>query len=218
MHDGIPSSEWVDLASSVALRTPTGVRGRRLSIGSGAPGAARLATLDAPALVVGGVILRTVTLGRRTSALLLAAGDLLVEGDREPAPFRARARALIPSAIVVLDAATMARASQVPALSARLAAAADRQTDALVLQALLAQLTSIEERLAVLLPHLADRFGSVSTDGVLLPAFLSHSVLAALVGVRRPSLTTALVAHAEAGSLRRLDDRRWLLAPALAGV
>lgn len=212
------SSDWVDLAAAVGLRVPTGIRARRLDVNAGAPGAARLATLADPALVVRGVVMRTVELGQRTSALLHAPGDLLADAGGEPDPFRVRARALVPSTIVVLDAATIAAATQVPALAVRLAAAADRQTDALALQTLLAQLTSIDERLQVLLPQLADRFGSVSPDGVLLPAFLSHSVLAALIGVRRPSLTTALAALDEAGTLRRSDDRRWLLEPALAGV
>ena len=66
-----------------------------------------------------------------------------------------------------------------------------------------------------LLPPLADRWGVMSAAGVLLPAFLTHSVLAAMLGVRRPSFTTAAHRLAETGAVQRQDDGRWLVDAAL---
>ena len=67
------------------------------------------------------------------------------------------------------------------------------------------------------LAELAERWGVVTPEGVLLPGFLSHSVLAALTASRRPSLTTAMVRLTEAGHIRRLPDRRWAVDPAFLG-
>jgi hypothetical protein len=81
-----------------------------------------------------------------------------------------------------------------------------------MLQLAIGQLSTIEERLEVLIPRLADRWGVVTAHGVVLPAFFSHTLLSALVGVRRPSLTTALASLTDPSLLRRLPDRRWLVA------
>jgi CRP-like cAMP-binding protein len=56
----------------------------------------------------------------------------------------------------------------------------------------LAQIPSLQERLLLTLWHLADRFGRVRGDGVLLPLPLTHDTLADLAAAQRPSVTTAL--------------------------
>jgi CRP-like cAMP-binding protein len=184
----------------------------------GPAGDATLASLRCPALVLGGVILRMVVLGRRTSAQLLGAGDVLPGSADEPEPFAVISRVLRAGRIVPLDPITLQGAAGVPAIALELGDAVHRQAAGLMLQMAIARLTSIEERLQLLLPELAERWGVVTPQGVVLPAFFSHTVLSALIGVRRPSLTTALASLAEPGLLRRLPDRRWLLAPSLAQV
>lgn len=209
----------VDLGYTLGLGVPTGVVAERITIRTGTDGAARLAQVAGlPFLVVDGVVMRNIRLGQRTSAVLHGAGDVLAAERPEPEPFIAWSRALTPSEIVVLDSGLTAAISGVPALLARLVAAVDAQVAQLGLQTLLGQLVSISERLEVLLPELANRWGTVTANGVMLPAFLSHTVLAALIGVRRPSLTTALIELHDAGRLRRLPDRRWQLAPELGGL
>jgi len=210
----------VDLAPALGLPEPARVSAPCLEVGTGAAAAARagLDRLDRPAIVLGGVMLRCVTLGRRTSAALHATGDVMAAGGGEREPFAASWRALAPTRLAVLDRGAMAGVAGFPALSARLAERAIRQADGLGLQFVVSQLVSVEERLRILLPQLADRWGTVTADGVVLPAFLSHTVLAALVGVRRPSLTTALADLVGRGLLSRLVDRRWLLSPAFAGL
>jgi hypothetical protein len=54
----------------------------------------------------------------------------------------------------------------------------------------------------------------VTTEGIALPAFLTHSVLAPIVGARRPSVTTALKRLTESGAVRRDADSRWILSHA----
>ncbi len=211
--------DLVDLGTATGMPIRAGVLARRVVIGPGIQGASLLASAGAdPVLVVEGTILRSVQIGHRTSALLHGAGDVLPGSGFEPRPFRAHARALTTSVVVVLDPPVMAAIARTPALAARVADAVDAQAGLLGVLSLLAQLTSIAERLDVLLPMLANRWGTVGADGVLLPGFLTHSVLSELIGVRRPSLTTALVDLKDRGRLRRLDDRRWLLAPEAAGL
>ena len=213
------SGELVDLGMALGMVGRAGVVARRLAIGPGTGGTARLAGIGAhPALVIEGAILRTTRIGQRASALLHGPGDVLAGSGSEPAPFEARARALTPSIVVVLDPPMLGSIAGAPALATRVSRAVEAQADMLGLQALLGQLTSIAERLDIILPLLAERWGTVSAHGVMLPAFLTHTVLAELIGVRRPSLTTALAELVARGTMRRLDDRRWLLSPEVAGL
>jgi CRP/FNR family transcriptional regulator, cyclic AMP receptor protein len=69
-----------------------------------------------------------------------------------------------------------------------------------------------ELRLLVLFWHLADRFGRVTPTGTLVPLALSHSDLAELIGVARPSVSLSLKELAEQGLVRRnREDKTWLL-------
>jgi len=132
--------------------------------------------------------------------------------------FETRFRALTPCRFAVLDDRVRAVAATQPELASALVAGAVRRAGTLAGQVVLAQLVAIDDRLRILFPSLAERWGRVTAEGVVLPAFLSHTVLSALVGARRPSLTAAVGRLVHEGVVRRLPDRRWLLAPELAAV
>jgi CRP-like cAMP-binding protein len=75
----------------------------------------------------------------------------------------------------------------------------------------------LDERLLFLLWELADRYGTVRTDGIHVPIPMTHEVVSHLVGARRPSVSGALSRLAATGLLTR-DEHGWLLqgeAPAL---
>lgn len=207
----------LDLASELGVQDASRVLVRELSCPRGASGARQLERLG-PAVVVEGAVLRAVALGPRTSAALHGPGDIFSAEAVEPLPFILRCLPLTSVRVVPLDDRAMASIATAPAVASALATRLARQSDELGLQTLITQLVSIEERLGVLLPRLADRWGTVTATGVVLPAFLSHSVLSALIGVRRPSLTTAIAAMGDDSLLSRLPDRRWLVAPDLAGL
>jgi hypothetical protein len=59
--------------------------------------------------------------------------------------------------------------------------------------------------------HLAERWGRVSGDGVIVPLALTHRILGQLVGARRPTVSTALSELAEREELTRRPDGSWLL-------
>ena len=56
----------------------------------------------------------------------------------------------------------------------------------------ISQLVRVDRRLLALFWHLAERWGRVTGDGVLVPLTLSHRMLSQLVGARRPTVSTAL--------------------------
>lgn len=72
-------------------------------------------------------------------------------------------------------------------------------------------IVGLDKRLETLLWHLAERWGRVSTQGVILPLRLSHEFLAKLVGVRRPSVTSAISRLRHQGIVERRADGSWLL-------
>jgi hypothetical protein len=75
----------------------------------------------------------------------------------------------------------------------------------------ISQLTRVDRRLKALFWHLAERWGRVSGDGVIVPLALTHRILGQLVGARRPTVSTALSELAEREELVRRADGSWLL-------
>ena len=79
-----------------------------------------------------------------------------------------------------------------------------------MLQAI-SHLNSVDRRLLALFWHLAERWGRVTPDGIVVPLTLSHRLLAEIVGARRPTVTVGIAALERRGKLLRLDDASWLL-------
>jgi hypothetical protein len=59
--------------------------------------------------------------------------------------------------------------------------------------------------------HLAERWGKVTREGIVVPLPLGHQRLADIVGAHRPSVTTAMGALGKAGRVSRRDDGAWIL-------
>ena len=160
-------------------------------------------------VIIDGTLLRRVTAGHREGAELLGPGDLIQPG-REPGVVAWRA--VTDATLAVIDLRVLADTAAVPELSGALLAAANTRTNTVARQLVVAQWPSVDERLVATLEMLAERWGVMTPDGVALPDFLTHSVLAPLVGARRPSVTTSLKRLAAAGTVRRRPDGRWILA------
>jgi CRP-like cAMP-binding protein len=69
----------------------------------------------------------------------------------------------------------------------------------------------VDARLELLLWHLADRWGRVTREGVLLPLRLTHELLADLVAAQRPSVTLSLQNLERSGRVARRDGHIYLL-------
>jgi CRP/FNR family transcriptional regulator, cyclic AMP receptor protein len=166
------------------------------------------------AIVLRGLIARDVVLADRVATQLIGAGDILPLSDWDDGspPAQCEWRIAAEAEIAVLDARFLAASQRWPWLTARLVERTARWADrAAALQAI-TQLGRVDLRLVALLWHLADRWGRVTTEGVVLPLRLTHETLGRLVGAQRPTVTLALRDLREQGAIVR-HGTGWLLTP-----
>ena len=148
-------------------------------------------------LVTEGLLTRTVGLLGRTTTELLGPGDVLRPWETE-APDAGPVRleviwcVLDRATLAVLDRRVVATAGRWPEVVGALSRRAVSRSHRLMLQLTCSHLPRLDDRLLVLFWHLAERWGRVGPDGVLVPLRLTHRTLADLVGARRPSVTAAL--------------------------
>jgi len=119
-------------------------------------------------------------------------------------------RVLEATRLAVLDGTVAAAMAAYPQLTGRLVARALERSRNLAINMAIIHQARVNSRLLMLLWHLADRWGRVRSDGVVLPLHLTHSVLADLVAARRPTVTSALSELARR-QLVTPRDRGWLL-------
>lgn len=165
-------------------------------------------------LVLEGLLVRRVGVDDRFGAELLGEGDVLRPGqtaDADPTLNRTIGwRVLEATRLAVLDGAVAATMAAYPQLTGGLVARALERSRNLAINMAIIHQSRVNTRLLMLLWHLADRWGRVHTDGVVLPLRLTHSVLADLVAARRPTVTSALSELARLGQVTP-RDRGWLL-------
>ena len=76
----------------------------------------------------------------------------------------------------------------------------------------IAHVRHAESRLLLLLWHLAERWGRVTRDGVLLPMRLTHRTIGHLIGAQRPTVTLAVGQLVATGAIRGPEaGGGWLL-------
>jgi CRP/FNR family transcriptional regulator, cyclic AMP receptor protein len=119
--------------------------------------------------------------------------------------------AFAPTRLAILDRHVAARLAVYPEIhAALLERCAWRARRLAVLQAI-SHLNRVDRRLLTLLWHLAERWGRVTRDGIVVPLALSHSALGQLVGARRPTVSTALAKLTRGGDVARGEAGTWLL-------
>jgi CRP/FNR family transcriptional regulator, cyclic AMP receptor protein len=167
-------------------------------------------------LVVDGVLAREIALEDMVSTELLGPGDFIRPwSDEEPSLLRQRVRwqVLAEAQLAVFGGASFAKAlRRYPELGDALTDRALARSQRLATAQAISHLNSVERRVCALLWHLAERWGRVTADGIVVPLTLSHRLLGELVGARRPTVSTALAALERQGKVRRREDATWLLA------
>jgi CRP/FNR family cyclic AMP-dependent transcriptional regulator len=152
-------------------------------------------------LVLDGVVAVNLRVGDRVAAELVGGGDLLqprcTEED-ELLPCQLDWRALVPSRFALLDATFVERVQPWPQIVCALLRRAGRRAHNLDVQRAIASQPRLEVRLALLLWHLAARWGKVEPGGIRLPVPLTHQLLGRLIGAERPSVSHALARLAQA--------------------
>lgn len=166
-------------------------------------------------LVLDGVLSRSICLQGRNCAELLGAGDLLRPWDLgDPADAFAAPcawRVLQPVRLAVLDRRFAAIAARWPTIVDTLLARSTLRSRALVFHLAIAHIRQAETRLLMLFWHLAERWGRMTPDGVVLPLPLTHEMLGKLVCLHRPTTSSALQRLIRAGQIARRADRGWML-------
>jgi CRP/FNR family transcriptional regulator, cyclic AMP receptor protein len=146
-------------------------------------------------LILDGILAVNVCVGDRVAAELIGAGDVLQPTPAEHEELlscNVTWRALVPSRFALLDGDFAKRVRFWPQVSHALLRRAARRAANLNVQRAIAAQPRLEVRLALLLWHLAARWGKVERGGIRLPLPLTHHLLGRLVGAERPSVSHAL--------------------------
>jgi CRP-like cAMP-binding protein len=164
-------------------------------------------------MVLEGLLFAELGAGRASIGSLLGRDDVLA-----PAAMRERAltddcrwRALTPIRAAVLDDEFVARAGRSPHTLGSLIDRATRTTNWTLSTSLAASAPLVEDRLLLLFALLGERWGRVTGEGVALRLPLTHAMLGAMCGARRPSVTVALHALEQDGLIECCGKGRWLL-------
>jgi hypothetical protein len=163
-------------------------------------------------LVLSGMLLRRVTVAGGRSVELLATDDLLLPWREERASFSDSEWHVVDRArLAVLDLRPGSPISQSSAATGVIVNRAIDRSRALALQSAIMSIVGIEERLLALLWTFAERWGTVVPGGVEIEVNVPQSVLAEMVGTRRPSVSLALGNLADRGLLIAAAAGRWVL-------
>jgi len=153
-------------------------------------------------LVLDGVMAVNTRVGDRVAAELLGAGDVIEPIENEDDELLACTvgwRALVPMRFAILDAAFAERVHPWPQIMQTLLRRTERRARNLNVQRAIASQPRLEVRLALMLWHLAERWGRVEPGGIRLPLPLTHQLLGRLVGAERPSVSHALARLSRSG-------------------
>ncbi|HWT94201.1 MAG TPA: helix-turn-helix domain-containing protein, partial [Solirubrobacteraceae bacterium] len=205
---GVPEEELA------LLRRHTTLPGLLLAAEPWSPPAASALGADPFALlVVEGLVTRSVALSDRASTQLHGPGDLVTPWHDTDGlvPAVVEWRVNLPTHVAVLDERVLLAARRWPSVFRlvfdRLACQAARHA----VHTAIGQLPRVDTRIMAILWHLAERFGRVTPDGVVVPLRLTHEALGHLIGSQRPTVTLALRQLTEAGALHRTPEGAWVL-------
>ncbi len=165
-------------------------------------------------LIIDGLISREVDVLGRRCIELLGQGDVLRPWRWDPDGSHVHAEVgwtvLETTRLAVLDQGLVSRIVPWPQLGVELFARGTRRAHALAVSLAIAHHQRVDDRLLLTLWHLAERWGRVRRDGIVVPLPLSHQRLADLVGAHRPSVTTAIGDLVRSGAISR-SDGSWVL-------
>lgn len=168
-------------------------------------------------LVLDGLMLRQVEVGRSGWPELLGTGDLMrpwtTAGETVSSiPVQARFEAVARTRVALLDRAFALRVSAWPEIAAALLDRAVERSRWLAHHLAAGQAVQVDERIWIVLWHLADRWGRMTPHGVelQLPA-LSHRVLSTMVGAHRSTVTLAVRRLHDDGLLTHERHHGWTL-------
>ncbi len=167
--------------------------------------------------IIDGLVARELLLLDQRSTQLHGPGEIIAlsRGERTSLPVTTRLAVPDGARVAILDDRVLAATQRWPRLGARLFQQAILQFERAAAHQAISQLPRVEDRLVAMFWHLADRWGRVCPDGVLIDLTLTHAALGRLVGARRPTVSLGLQLLDERGTVSRRPDGRWLIASGL---
>ena len=209
-------ADLLDAAECEQARRTALTRVRRLSPGPWDVGGAIEADVHHRGfMVIDGLLSREVDVLGRNAVELIGPGDVLRpwSWDEEGSHVHAEVgwTILEPTELAVLDHGLVVRINPWPQIGLELFARGTRRAHSLAVALAISHHQRVDDRLLLTLWHLAERWGRVSTAGVVVPLPLSHQRLAHLIGAHRPSVTTAMGELARAKLVSRAPSGEWIL-------
>jgi CRP/FNR family cyclic AMP-dependent transcriptional regulator len=166
-------------------------------------------------LLIEGLLAREVTVGDYTCAELLGPGDVLQPwlriGPDDSVATDVDWEVVDPASLAVLGQDFLTMVAPWPEIIAAVARRLMERTHWLAFHLAVCGLRRVDDRLLIVLWHFADRWGTVTTEGVRVDIRLTHDLLASVIGARRPSVSTAMKRLIERKEVRSLPRSRWLL-------
>jgi CRP/FNR family transcriptional regulator, cyclic AMP receptor protein len=183
-------------------------------IGAQVPGAFDFA-------IVEGVVLKETILAGRSALELLGPGDVLAPPltvirqleSRAVSRYLAHGRV----SLAAIEDHFREAVRRWPRLADFLHDRLGRQTHRASMHLAMLHMPRAEDRVIALFTDLAERFGHVTADGIVIDLPLTHDIVGGLVASHRPTVTVAVQRLASDGLLERLDGR-WKLARATASL
>jgi CRP-like cAMP-binding protein len=148
-------------------------------------------------LVLDGLLVRRVTVGRRHTAELLGEGDLIRpqqgDGDEYANVVQSASWTVVaPARVALLSDDLVAALAGVDGVVSELVGRAVERSRALALRLAITQTPRMADRVHLLLWHLADRWGWREGNRVVVGVHLPQDLLADLLGAHRTSVNHAL--------------------------
>ncbi len=166
-------------------------------------------------LIVDGVVLKETTLASRSALELLGRGDLLAPPLTPARQIESRALSRYLAhgrvSLAAIEDRVRNAARRWPGIADYLHDRLARQTHHASMHLAMLHLPRVDDRLIALFADLAERFGHVAADGVMLDLPLTHEIIGGLVASRRPTVSLALHELASNGVIERLEGDRWKL-------
>jgi CRP/FNR family transcriptional regulator, cyclic AMP receptor protein len=166
-------------------------------------------------LIVEGLLSRTVEVLGKRCVELVGHGDVMRPWRWDDDGSHVRAEigwvVLEETRLAVLDHELVLRIVPWPQLGLELFNRGTRRAHHLAVALAIAHHQRVDDRLLLTLWHLAERWGRVHPDGIVVPLPLGHQRLADLVGAQRQSVTTAMGALTRSGAISRRDNGDWVL-------
>lgn len=166
-------------------------------------------------LMLEGFATATTTFAEQSTDQLIGPGHVMFVGadhDDVLPVFHAH-EAVSPVRLAVLDRRFIAAARRWPALLIALHDRLRAQQRRLAVHGAIGRMRRNEDRILAVLWQVAEQWGHVTAEGVVVPVRLTHEAVGRVAGASRPTTSLALAALEREGRLRRAGGSRLILDP-----